>query len=129
MARSFNTLAQAQQSNVVQFSAGIFQANVFRETALSDLAKQNGLTAKATEISSQASGEAARKAELLNKTIAAMSSQAATGIQELAAIMGELGLSDSIGNALDFINKRIEEVKGALGGGEEEGSTFAKRFS
>ncbi len=40
-----------------------------------------------------------------------MSSQAATGIQELAAIMGELGLSDSIGNALDFINKRIEEVK------------------
>ena len=90
------------------------------------MAKQNSLTAKATEISSQASGEAARKNELLNKTIAAMSSQAATGIQELAAIMGELGLSDSIGNALDFINKRIEEVKGALGGGEEEGSTFAK---
>ena len=125
MARSFNTLTQAQQSNVVQFSAGIFQANVFR-AALSDLAKQNSLTAKATEISSQASGEAARKNELLNKTIAAMSSQAATGIQELAAIMGELGLSDSIGNALDFINKRIEEIKGALGGGEEEGSTFAK---
>ncbi len=60
MARSFNTLTQAQQSNVVQFSAGIFQANVFR-AALSDLAKQNSLTAKATEISSQASGEAARK--------------------------------------------------------------------
>ena len=29
MAKSFDKMTQAQQSNVVQFSAGIFQANVF----------------------------------------------------------------------------------------------------
>ena len=125
MAKSFDQLTQAQQSNVVQFSAGIFQANVFR-AALKDLAKENSLSAKATEISANASGEAARKNELLNKTISAMSSQAATGIQELAAMMGELGLSDSIGGALEFINARVAEIKGSLGGGEDEGSDFAK---
>lgn len=125
MARSFDELTQAQQSNVVQFSAGIFQANVFR-AALADLAKENSLTAKATEVSANASGEAARKNELLNKTISAMSSQAATSLQQLAAVMGELGLSDSIGSALEFLNDRVSEIKDSLGGGEKEGSDFAK---
>jgi TP901 family phage tail tape measure protein len=125
MANSFDELTQAQQSNVVQFSAGIFQANVFR-AALADLAKENSLTTKATEISANASGEAARKNEILNQTISAMSSRAATSLQELAAVMGELGLSDSIGTALEFVNDRVSEIKDGLGGGEAEGSDFAK---
>ena len=125
MAKSFDALTQAQQSNVVQFSAGIFQANVFR-AALADLAKDQSLQAQATEISAQASGEAAAKNQLLNKTLSALTSQAGTGIKELTAILGQMSLGPGIGNALEFINERVEELKNSLGGGEEEGSDFAK---
>jgi TP901 family phage tail tape measure protein len=125
MAKSFDALTQAQQSNVVQFSAGIFQANVFR-AALADLSKDQSLQAKATKISGQASGEAASKNQLLNKTLSALTSQAGTGIKELTAILGQMSLSPGIGSALEFINERVEELKNSLGGGEEEGSDFAK---
>ena len=60
IAKTFGNLTQAQQSNIVQFSAGIFQANIFR-AALTDLAKSQGIQQQATEISSNAAGEAARK--------------------------------------------------------------------
>ena len=66
------------------------------------------------------------KNELLNKTVAALANQAGTNIQELGAILGELALGPQLADALEFVNKRIEEIRGALGGGEDEGSTFAK---
>ena len=125
LSKTFDKLTQSQQSNAVQFSAGIFQANVFR-AALRDLAKENSLQAKATEVSANAAGEAARKNEILNKTISALASQAGTNIQELGAILGDLALGPQLADALEFVNDRVEEIRGALGGGEDEGSTFAK---
>jgi len=125
MAKTFDKLTQSQQSNVVQFSAGIFQANVFRAT-LKDLSKENSLHAQATKISADASGEAARKNELLNKTVSALASQAGTNLQELAATIGQLAIGPQMADALEFVNERIQEIRGALGGGEEEGSTFGK---
>ena len=125
IAKTFGNLTQAQQSNIVQFSAGIFQANIFR-AALTDLAKSQGIQQQATEISSNAAGEAARKNELLNKSIAALTSQAGSGLRELVGIIGELSIKSDIGNFVGFFGERIEELKEALGGGEGEGSTFAK---
>ena len=125
ISKTFDKLTQAQQSNVVQFSAGIFQANVFR-AALRDLAKEQSLQVQATQVAANAAGEAAMKNELLNKTVSALASQAGTNIQELGAILGELALGPQLADALEFVNKRIEEIRGALGGGEDEGSTFAK---
>ncbi len=125
MSKTFDSLTQSQQSNVVQFSAGIFQANVFR-AALKDLSKENSLHTQATKISADAAGEAARKNELLNKTVSALASQAGTNLQELAATIGQLAIGPQMADALEFVNERIEEIRGALGGGEEEGSTFGK---
>lgn len=125
ISKTFDRLTQAQQSNVVQFSAGIFQANVFR-AALRDLSKEQSLHVRATQVAANAAGEAAMKNELLNKTVAALASQAGTNIQELGAILGDLALGPELADALEFVNKRVEEIRGALGGGENEGSTFAK---
>ena len=63
IAKSFEELSQSQQSNIVQFAAGIFQANIFR-AALADLSKAQGIQQQATEIAANAAGEAARKNEL-----------------------------------------------------------------
>ena len=125
IAKTFDSLTQAQQSNIVQFSAGIFQANIFR-AALTDLAKTQGIQQQATEISSNAAGEAARKNELLNKSISAMASQAGSGLKELVGIMGELSIKPDLGEAVGLFGNAIEGIKNALGGGEDEGNSFAK---
>lgn len=127
IAKSFKDLTQAQQSNVVQFSAGIFQANIFR-AALSDLAKAQGIQEKALGISANAAGEAARKNALLNQSIAALTSQAGTGLKELVHIMGDLAIKDDLAGALGVVGRAIEGIKDSLGGGEGDGSTFAKGF-
>ena len=125
IAKSFKNLSQAQQSNIVQFSAGIFQANIFR-AALSDLSKAQGIQEKALGISANAAGEAARKNELLNQSLSALASRAGTGLKELAGIIGELAIKDDLGGWLDLFGKSIEGLKKSLGGGEDEGSSFAK---
>ena len=125
IAKGFEELSQSQQSNIVQFAAGIFQANIFR-AALADLAKTQGIQQQATEISANAAGEAARKNELLNKSISAMASQAGSGLKELVGIIGELSIKQDLGEAVGLFGNAIESLKNALGGGEEEGNAFAK---
>ena len=125
MAKSFDNLSQSQKSNIVQFSAGIFQANVFR-AALRDLGKEQSIQAQATEIAGNAAGDAAQKNEMLNKTMAAMASQTSTSIQELSEILGSIGLAPDIDFFLSSIKDGIDGIKNTLGGGEDEGSVFAK---
>ncbi len=127
MAKSFDQLSHSQQSNLVQFSAGIFQANVFR-AALRDLAKEQSLYGKASDVAAAAAGEAAMKNEQLNKTLSALASQSATAVRELAGVMGELMFKPEIGGFMEAFLSSVEGLKNALGGGEEEGSTFAKGF-
>jgi TP901 family phage tail tape measure protein len=125
IAKSFNKLSQAQQSNVVQFSAGIFQANIFR-ASLRDLAKEQNLYNKASEISANAAGNAAVKNEQLNKTISALASQSGTAIMELAEAIGELTIKPELGNMLSSFLSVVEGFKESIGSGEDEGNTFAK---
>ena len=125
IAKNFDKLTQAQQSNVVQFSAGIFQANVFR-ASLRDLAKEQSLQQKATEISAGAAGEAAIKNQQLNKTISALASQSLSAIQELAGVLGDLMVKPEIGGFLALLKDGIEGLTNMLGGGEDQGSSFAK---
>ena len=125
IAKSFDRLTSSQQSNIVQFSAGIFQANVFR-ASLRDLAKDQSIQARATEVSASAAGEAAMKNKQLNKTISALASQTGSDIQELASLLGELMVKPELGSYLETFRDVIGGIKNMLGGGEDEGSTFAK---
>jgi TP901 family phage tail tape measure protein len=125
IAKTFDQLTQSQKSNVVQFSAGIFQANIFR-SALRDLAKDQNIFSQASEVSAKAAGEAAVKNEQLNKTVAALASQSATAVSELAEAIGKLTLTPELGGMLETFLSAVTGIKDSLGGGEEEGSTFAK---
>lgn len=127
LAKSFDTLSHSQQSNVVQFSAGIFQANVFR-AALRDLSKEQSLYGQASDVAAAAAGEAAMKNEQLNKTLSALASQSGSAIKELAGVMGDLMLKPEIGGFMEAFLASVEGLKNSLGGGEDEGNTFAKGF-
>ena len=127
IAKTFDTLSQAQQSNLVQFSAGIFQANIFRAT-LADLAKQQNIFSDASKISADAAGNAAVKNAALNKTLAAMVSQTSSSVKELAGALGEIMLEDDLKSWTKGFKSLVDTVTGALDNGEGKGSDFAKGF-
>ena len=127
MAKSFDAMSQSQQSNVVQFSAGIFQANIFR-SVLRDLAKDQNIFTKASEVAANASGEAAIKNETLNKTLSALAAQGGVAVEQLAEAIAGLAIKPELGSLLSGFLSVVEGFKDALGGGEGEGNTFAKGF-
>ena len=127
IAKTFDSLSQAQQSNLVQFSAGIFQANIFRAT-LADLSKQQNIFSKASEIAADAAGNAAVKNAALNQTLSAMVSQTKSSIQELAGALGEIMLEDSLKGWTKGFQFLVDGLTNALDGSEGKGSDFAKGF-
>jgi TP901 family phage tail tape measure protein len=116
IAKTFDTLSQAQQSNLVQFSAGIFQANIFR-AALADLSKEQNIFADASKISADAAGNAAVKNAALNKTLAAMVSQTSSSVKELAGALGEIMLEDDLKSWTKGFKSLVDSLTGALDGG------------
>lgn len=127
ISKSFDSLSQAQQSNLVQFSAGIFQANIFRAT-LADLSKEQNIFSRASDIAADAAGNAAVKNEALNKTLAAMISQTQSSVKELAGSLGEIMLEDSLKGWTQGFKSLVDGLTNALDGGEGKGSDFAKGF-
>ena len=127
IAGSFDRLTESQQSNVTQFAAGIFQANIFK-SALRDLAKEQNIFEKATAIAGDAMGDAAIKNEKLNTTLDALAKRTTVSIEELAEVIGDLTLKGPIGGVLENIEAAANGIKSSLGGGEEVGNTFFKGF-
>ena len=71
LANTFDKLTEAQKSQITQTMGGLFHINILK-AVLSDAAKQNGILAEATGISSQATDEAIQKNQELRNTMAAM---------------------------------------------------------
>jgi TP901 family phage tail tape measure protein len=127
IAKSFDSLTESQQSNITQFAAGIFQANIFK-SALRDLAKEQNIFERATAIAGDAMGDAAIKNEQLNKTLDALAKRTTVSIEELAEVIGNLTLKGPIGGILENVEGAANGLKNALGGGEEAGNTFFTGF-
>ena len=126
LARTYDGLTQAQQSNTAQLVGGMFQINVLK-AAMRDLGKENSITAQAIKISSQATDEASKKNEQLNKTMAALTSRTLTSLQQLAAQIGEITVGPGIEKILKAVNGLAEGITNVLDG-EGIASDFANGF-
>jgi len=127
LANTFDTLSDAQKAQVAQTTAGIFQINILK-AVLGDAANKNGIMAKATSISSQATDQAIEKNKILSKTFAAAYTEAGLAVEELAKKIGDLALAPGIGKILETIKGAADWMSGLLGDSENEGNTFAKGF-
>ena len=127
IAKSFDHLTDSQQSNITQFAAGIFQANIFK-SALRDLAKEQNIFEQATSIAGDAMGDASIKNEQLNKTLDALAKKTTVSIEEMAEVIGNLTLKGPIGGILENVEAAASGISNALGGGEEAGNTFFTGF-
>ncbi len=115
LAGNVKALGQIQKSDIFEEVAGGFQINQL-QALLGDLAGAQSTAAKAQQIATGATNEAYVANERLNKTISALINSSVEGLKELGATLGDLGISDSIKNALGAVNGFIEAVQGLLEG-------------
>lgn len=88
LAKTYDGLGRAQQQQVAELSAGVFQINQFK-AILSDLSKENSIFALATQTSSRAVDEATKRNEALNTTLSALLQNFATTSKQIGSNFGQ----------------------------------------
>lgn len=113
LAKTFDTLTEAQKQQVSELSAGIFQINQFR-SILADLGRSYNVFTQATAASAVASNEAAKRNEALNKTLSTLLQNTKTTATEIGSIIGNLTFADPLRKALSAFNDNsiVDYLKG-----------------
>ena len=124
LANSYDGLSRSAKDAITQQVAGVFQINILK-AAVSDLQKQNSIAARATAVSASATDEAAKKNEMLNQTIAALTTQTGLALTELAKKIGDIALAPGMRDLVGSFKALVEGTTGVLDG-EGTGSTFAR---
>lgn len=125
LAQTYDTLTTAGKNQIVQLAAGVFQANIFR-AILSDLASKNSIYAKSMQISTNATDEAIRRNEELNKTLSALLNRAVAGFTQVGAKIGELAIAPVLKDTLTVINTLLDKFQQIEG--TAIGNTFENIF-
>lgn len=116
LAKSYNGLSQAQQQQVTQLSAGLFQANQFK-AIIGDLAKQNGIAARATDTASKATDQAARRQAALNETLASQLQTSLNNLTQFGAKVGNISIAPALKNIFSAISSITgDDAKGGEAG-------------
>ena len=110
LAARFQNLSQAQQANIAESVAGVFQVNVLR-AALGDLSQQYGIYNSALKASTSASDEAYRKNEQLNQTLSAQLNATVQNLTKVAAVLGEDMFGPAIRTIATGVNDLIQFIE------------------
>ena len=127
LANTFDGLSESQKAQIAQTVGGVFQINILK-AVLSDAAKQNGILARATEISSSATDEAIQKNDQLRDTISALATETGLALKEMSAAVGEVVLAPGMEKILNTFKSFAEGANDLIGDGESAGSKFANGF-
>ena len=125
LSKTYDTLADTTKAAVAEQVGGVFQINILK-AAIKDLSEENSILARATKIASQATDEAYRKNALLNQTIAALTSQTVTSIEQLGAVMGKLAFDEPIRFFLNIIKDGFGTAAEFLSAGEGFGADMGR---
>ena len=124
LAQTYDTLTRTQKASVDQHVAGKFQINILK-AALGDLGKANSDYARAQQVSANATDQAIRKNEQLNKTSAALAAQTGVTVDQLMSKIGDIAVGPGIKNLLTTVNSLLESMSKGLDG-DSMGAKFAK---
>lgn len=125
LAQTFSTLTAEQKNQVVQLSAGVFQANVFR-AILQDLGKATSFYGSALNTANQATDEAIKRNEELNLTLRAVFDQFKNNLTQTGSKIGETAFSPAIKSVLSSLNGLLESFNNRNGLGAKIGEGLLK---
>ena len=112
-------------SKIKELAGGVFQINVV-SAALKDLTSETSVFKKATVEAANASDDAYKRNEELNKSLAAQINSLVQGITNLAAKIGTLTFGPLLTNLISIAGKITEVFNNALD--PEKGNAIVKAF-
>ena len=124
LSRKFQKLTKAQQANVGESVAGVFQINILK-AAMSDLVNVNSEYAKSLRISNTATNEAYLRNLELNKTLDSLVNRTMANLTSAGAGLGGGAFEPAIKKVLGGLNSTIESF-GKGGVMEGVGETVGK---
>ena len=124
LAKALEDLPEARKLQIAESLVGKFQIAPFL-AILDDYTSKTSTAIRVTEVASRATTEAYTRNVALNETLAAAINAATVNLKELANTLGEIGVTESLSNILQFFNSLVGNIKDLLEG-EGIGSDFAR---
>ncbi len=103
LAKTYNTLSDAQKNNVTQLVSGMRQANQFK-ALLADLGSPNSISNRAENTSANASDQALRRQLALNQTLAAQFNTVKNNLTQAASQIGNISIAPALKNLFSATN-------------------------
>jgi TP901 family phage tail tape measure protein len=125
LADTYDDLGAAQRSQLSELVGGVYQINLLKG-ALKDLNREYSIYGRALDISKNATDQANKRNEELNKTLAALVNKTAQNFKLLGSEVGKLTLAPAFEMVLGGLNKFIEGAVSQDADGM--GANFAKGF-
>ena len=107
LADNYDNLSKAQQANITEQVAGVFQVNILK-AALSDLSSATSNYRGALRAANSATDEAYQKNEKLNQTLDALTNQTLSNLTRAGSKLGEATLAPAINKVLNAVNSIID---------------------
>ena len=120
LAKNYEQMGSAQRAQVSEIVGGVRQINVLKAT-LADLGKEYSVYSQALNLANNATDEAVKRNENLNKTLAAQANETLQTMTQVAAKMGQLTLGPAIKNILGGANVIFGQFNKELSGGADGG--------
>lgn len=123
LSNKYTDLNDAQKAYVSELVGGVFQINVLKAT-LGDLSREFSVYGNAVSISTNATDEAIKRNEVLNRTLSAQANSLKNTVVQLFSSLGQAGLDKPVKVFIDLAQKLTSTLNEAVG--EETGGSFAK---
>jgi TP901 family phage tail tape measure protein len=111
LAKNYDNMSRAQQQQVAELSAGVYQINQFK-ALLSDLGKAQGIAATATQIALRATNEAEIANEAYNKTLAAQIQILENSAIQVGSVFGEKMFGPAMKSLVNYSNQVLNFFSG-----------------
>ena len=109
LSTTFDTLSDAQKSQVAETVGGVFQINILK-AALGDLGREYSIYQNALNTATSATDQALKRNQALNETLAALFNRTINNVAQLGATVGAGAFQPAIEGTLKNVNGLLEMI-------------------
>jgi len=109
LAKTYDSLGDAQKSQTAELVGGVFQINILK-AALGDLNKQYSVYKNALDTAGSSTDEAIIRNEKLNQTLSALVNKTFVNLTKVGSEVGNITLAPTLTNTLNLLNKGLESL-------------------
>jgi len=124
-ANVYNRLSDAQKAYTSEQIAGVRQVNILK-SLIGDMGNRYSIFNRALGTANRTTDQAIKRNEQLNKTMAALATQTALSVQELAASLGQLTMNEGVQRVLGVVKTLSDGLNKLLD--PQSGSTLIQGF-